>query len=80
MSKKQREAVIVEAARTPIGKHGGYYNALPAEDLGVYGLGKSDLTGFLGVELNCPRDTDPDTEVNLILVPHHVREFGKNRV
>ncbi len=38
MSKKQREAVIVGAARTPIGKHGGYYNALPAEDLGVYAM------------------------------------------
>ncbi len=38
MSKKLREAVIVGAARTPIGKHGGYYNALPAEDLGVYAM------------------------------------------
>lgn len=38
MSKKQREAVIVNAARTPIGKHGGYFNALPAEDLGVLAM------------------------------------------
>ncbi len=38
MSKKRREAVIVDAARTPIGKHGGYYNALPAEDLGVFAM------------------------------------------
>ena len=35
MSNKQKEVVIVSAARTPIGKHGGYYNALPAEDLAV---------------------------------------------
>ncbi len=35
MSKKQKEIVIVSAARTPIGKHGGYYNYLPAEDLAV---------------------------------------------
>lgn len=32
---KQREVVIVSAARTPIGKHGGYYNNMPAEDLAV---------------------------------------------
>lgn len=30
-----KEVVIVSAARTPIGKHGGYYNNLPAEDLAV---------------------------------------------
>jgi len=35
MSKQQKEVVIVSAARTPIGKHGGYYNYLPAEDLAV---------------------------------------------
>jgi acetyl-CoA C-acetyltransferase len=35
MDKKQKEVVIVSAARTPIGKHGGYYNYLPAEDLAV---------------------------------------------
>lgn len=38
MSKKQKEVVILDAARTPIGKHGGYYNALSAEDLGVYAV------------------------------------------
>ena len=32
---KQKEVVVVSAARTPIGKHGGYYNNLPAEDLAV---------------------------------------------
>jgi len=35
MNKKKKEIVIVSAARTPIGKHGGYYNYLPAEDLAV---------------------------------------------
>ena len=35
MENKQREVVVVSAARTPIGKHGGYYNFLPAEDLAV---------------------------------------------
>jgi acetyl-CoA acetyltransferase family protein len=35
MNNKQKEVVIVSAARTPIGKHGGYYNYLPAEDLAV---------------------------------------------
>jgi len=35
MSNNPREVVIVSAARTPIGKHGGYYNQLPAEDLAV---------------------------------------------
>ena len=35
MNKLSKEVVIVSAARTPIGKHGGYYNYLPAEDLAV---------------------------------------------
>jgi acetyl-CoA acyltransferase 2 len=35
MSKPSKEVVIVNAARTPIGKHGGYYNYLSAEDLAV---------------------------------------------
>jgi len=35
MSKQSKEVVIVSGARTPIGKHGGYYNYLPAEDLAV---------------------------------------------
>jgi acetyl-CoA acetyltransferase family protein len=35
MDKTHKEVVIVSAARTPIGKHGGYYNWLPAEDLAV---------------------------------------------
>ena len=35
MDKTSKEVVIVSAARTPIGKHGGYYNYLPAEDLAV---------------------------------------------
>ena len=32
---KEKEVVLVAGARTPIGKHGGYYNDLPAEDLAV---------------------------------------------
>lgn len=35
MSKRSKEVVIVSAARTPIGKHGGFYNDLSAEDLAV---------------------------------------------
>ena len=35
MNNNQKEVVIVSATRTPIGKHGGYYNQLPAEDLAV---------------------------------------------
>lgn len=35
MNKSQKEVVVVSAARTPIGKHGGFYNFLPAEDLAV---------------------------------------------
>ncbi|OFX49914.1 MAG: hypothetical protein A2046_16295 [Bacteroidetes bacterium GWA2_30_7] len=32
---KPKEVVIVSAARTPIGKHGGFYNDISAEDLAV---------------------------------------------
>ena len=35
MDKQPKEVVIVSGARTPIGKHGGVYNNLPAEDLAV---------------------------------------------
>jgi len=35
MSNKKKEIVIVSAVRTPIGKHGGYYNDIPSEDLAV---------------------------------------------
>jgi acetyl-CoA acetyltransferase family protein len=35
MSQAETDVVIVGAARTPIGKHGGYYNYMSAEDLGV---------------------------------------------
>jgi acetyl-CoA acetyltransferase family protein len=35
MKKTETEVVIAGAARSPIGKHGGYYNHLSAEDLGV---------------------------------------------
>ena len=35
MKRAETDVVIAGAARTPIGKHGGYYNYLSAEDLGV---------------------------------------------
>ncbi len=35
MAQGQKEVVIVGAARTPIGKHGGFYNNVSAEDLAV---------------------------------------------
>ncbi|MFH1313648.1 MAG: thiolase family protein [Candidatus Eisenbacteria bacterium] len=35
MKRAETDVVIAGAARTPIGKHGGYYNHLSAEDLGV---------------------------------------------
>ena len=38
MAKKQKEVVIVSAARTPIGKHGGFYNDISAEDLAVLAM------------------------------------------
>ena len=50
MSITQRQAVIVDAARTPIGKHGGYYNALSAEDLGV--LAMEEALKRSGVDLS----------------------------
>ncbi len=50
MSKKQREIVIVSAARTPIGKHGGYYNYLSAEDLAVLAVKEAIIRS--GIDLN----------------------------
>lgn len=35
MKRDETEVVVVGGARTPIGRHGGYYNHLSAEDLGV---------------------------------------------
>lgn len=43
MSDDQKEVVIVGAARTPIGKHGGYYNTLSAEDLAVLAVEEAIL-------------------------------------
>lgn len=40
---KQKEVVIVSAARTPVGKHGGFYNDLPAEDLAVLAVKEAIL-------------------------------------
>ncbi len=49
MSKQPKEVVIVSGARTPIGKHGGYYNYLPAEDLAVLAVYEAILRS--GVDL-----------------------------
>jgi len=43
MSEKQKEIVFVGAARTPIGKHGGYYNTLSSEDLAVLAVEEAIL-------------------------------------
>ena len=43
MSNKQKEVVIVGAARTPIGKHGGYFNALSSEQLAVLAVEQAIL-------------------------------------
>ena len=53
MDKKQKEVVIVSAARTPIGKHGGYYNHVPAEDLAVLAVHEAILRS--GVNLSKTR-------------------------
>jgi acetyl-CoA acetyltransferase family protein len=50
MSSKPKEVVIVSAARTPIGKHGGYYNHLPAEDLAVLAVKEAILRS--GIDLS----------------------------
>ncbi|MDP1623260.1 MAG: thiolase family protein [Bacteroidales bacterium] len=49
MDKKPKEVVIVSAARTPIGKHGGYYNYLPAEDLAVLAVNEAIIRS--GIDL-----------------------------
>ncbi len=53
MDKKQKEVVIVSAARTPIGKHGGYYNYIPAEDLAVLAVYEAILRS--GINLSKTR-------------------------
>jgi acetyl-CoA acyltransferase 2 len=53
MDKKQKEVVIVSAARTPIGKHGGYYNNLSAEDLAVLSVYEAILRS--GINLSKTR-------------------------
>ncbi len=50
MSDDPKEVVIVGAARTPIGKHGGYYNALSAEDLAVLAVEEAVLRS--GIDLS----------------------------
>lgn len=40
---KPKEVVIVSAARTPIGKHGGFYNDISAEDLAVLAVKEAIL-------------------------------------
>ncbi len=49
MDNKAKEVVIVSAARTPIGRHGGYYNDLPAEDLAVLAVYEAILRS--GIDL-----------------------------
>ncbi len=49
MSKQPKEVVIVSGARTPIGKHGGYYNYMSAEDLAVLAVYEAILRS--GVDL-----------------------------
>ncbi len=49
MNNNKKEVVIVSAARTPIGKHGGYYNNLPAEDLAVLAVKEAILRS--GIDL-----------------------------
>ncbi len=49
MDKRTKEVVIVSGARTPIGKHGGYYNYLPAEDLAVLAVYEAILRS--GIDL-----------------------------
>lgn len=53
MDKKRKEVVVVSAARTPIGKHGGYYNYLPAEDLAVLAVYEAILRS--GINLSKTR-------------------------
>jgi acetyl-CoA acetyltransferase family protein len=50
MSKSFKEVVIVSAARTPIGKHGGFYNDLSAEDLGVLAVKEAIIRS--GIDLS----------------------------
>ncbi len=50
MSTKQKEVVVVSAARTPIGKHCGYYYDFSAEDLGVLAVQEAVLRS--GIDLS----------------------------
>ncbi|MCF6341661.1 MAG: thiolase family protein [Bacteroidales bacterium] len=47
---KQKEVVVVSAARTPIGKHCGYYYDFSAEDLGVLAVQEAILRS--GIDLS----------------------------
>ena len=53
MNNNQKEVVIVSAARTPIGKHGGYYNHLSAEDLAVLAVKEAIIRS--GINLSAIR-------------------------
>ena len=53
MKDNQKEVVIVSAARTPIGKHGGYYNHLSAEDLAVLAVKEAIIRS--GINLSAIR-------------------------
>ncbi|NOZ07980.1 MAG: thiolase family protein [FCB group bacterium] len=50
MTQRKNEVVIVGAARTPIGKHGGFYNTVSAEDLAV--LAVEEALRRSGIDLN----------------------------
>jgi len=50
MNTKQKEVVVVSAARTPIGKHCGYYYDFSAEDLGVLAVQEAVLRS--GIDLS----------------------------
>ncbi|HDO27333.1 MAG TPA: thiolase family protein [Bacteroidetes bacterium] len=50
MNFKQNEVVVVSAARTPIGKHCGYYYDFSAEDLGVLAVQEAILRS--GIDLS----------------------------
>jgi acetyl-CoA acetyltransferase family protein len=49
MNSKQKEVVVVSAARTPIGKHCGYYYNFSAKDLGVLAVQEAILRS--GIDL-----------------------------
>jgi len=77
MGNNGKEVVIIAAARTPIGKHGGYYNYLPAEDLGV--LAVTEAITRSGIDLSTTKIDQvvagmmyPDSRCQQIYLPRNV--------